>query len=146
MSSETNNQQDKGQDLNVLGIVTTGAAFFLITAIVIMFLYGLYLRTVQAETARKAGGLGDEVFALKQAQREDLATVGWIDPEKGIVRIPIDEAIELTVEKYNKTGDAADQAPDNAGGNPCGDMSGGAPPDASVAGGDGSDMAGRPLE
>jgi len=146
LSSNANKQQDKGQDLNVLAIVTTGAAFVLITIVVIMYLYGLYLRTDNAEEARKSGGLGDEVYDLKQGQQMDLATAGWIDPQAGVVRIPIDEAIKLTAEKYSNPNVAAEQAPEDTGDNPCEGATDGAPQDTPVAGGDGSNMAGRPSE
>lgn len=145
MSSPDNNQQEYGQDLNINAIVTTGIAFALITAIVIMYLYGLYLRSLHAEEVRKAPGLTDEVFALKQAQQIDLATSGWIDAEAGIARIPIDEAIENTVEKY-----AADSHSMPAAEEPTADED--MPADAEgeteqpAAGGGGEDLAGRPRE
>lgn len=38
----------------------------------------------------------DQVFADEQ---KVLTSYGWVDPEAGVVRIPIDEAMELLVER-----------------------------------------------
>jgi hypothetical protein len=146
LSSYDNNQQEHGQDLNINAIVTTGIAFALITAVAIMYLYGLYLRSVHAEEVRKAPGLTNEVFALKQEQLVELATTGWVDAEAGVARIPIDEAIEKTVERYERSSDET-MSPEET------DMTGGdenateGEDKIHVAGGDDSaDLAGRPRE
>ena len=39
-----------------------------------------------------------DVYLLKQGQNEQLDSYGWIDKENGIVRTPIDRAMELTVQ------------------------------------------------
>lgn len=145
MSTHDDNQQGYGQDLNINAIVTTGLAFALICTVVVMFLYGLYLRTIQGEEERKAAGQSDELFALKQGQLEQLATSGWVDPEAGIARIPIDEAIKDTAEAYNsgQSGDGADEAAAGPGDN---SAELGGESDQPVAGGDGEDAAGRPRE
>lgn len=41
----------------------------------------------------------DEWYALRDEQREILSTYGWIDQEAGVVRIPIDRAIDLSLER-----------------------------------------------
>lgn len=39
---------------------------------------------------------------LKSEQTQRLETFGWVDQKAGLVRIPIDEAMKLTVEKYQR--------------------------------------------
>jgi hypothetical protein len=40
-----------------------------------------------------------DVYLLRQSERLSLHTYGWIDQENGVVRVPIDEAMRLTVER-----------------------------------------------
>jgi len=40
-----------------------------------------------------------DMKAMDKAQSELLATYGWVDKEKGVARIPIDKAMELTLEQ-----------------------------------------------
>jgi hypothetical protein len=42
---------------------------------------------------------GEEYNMLRAAQDERLATYGWIDQQGGVVHIPIERAIQLTVER-----------------------------------------------
>lgn len=37
---------------------------------------------------------------LKAEQAKELATYGWVDQKAGVVRLPIERAMELTVQKY----------------------------------------------
>ena len=39
---------------------------------------------------------------IRKYEQEQLSTYGYIDKEKGIVRIPIEEAMKKTVELYKK--------------------------------------------
>ncbi len=145
MSTHDDNQQGYGQDLNINAIVTTGVAFALICIVVVMYLYGLYLRTIHGEEARKAAGLADEVFSLRQEQLEELATTGWVDPEAGIARIPIDEAIKATVEDYERGQSGSSETEENSAPGDITIQSGGDETQP-VAGGDGEAAAGRPQE
>lgn len=40
-----------------------------------------------------------DVQLLRQSERQTLHTYGWVDQDNGIVRVPIDEAMRLTVER-----------------------------------------------
>ena len=39
---------------------------------------------------------------LREHEQAELATYGWIDQKAGVVRVPIDRAIDLTVEEYGR--------------------------------------------
>jgi hypothetical protein len=145
LSTNDDNQQGYGQDLNISAIVTTGVAFVLICIVVVMYLYGLYLRTIHLEEERKAVGQADELFGVKQGQLEELATSGWVDPEAGIARIPIGEAIRDTAEAYS-SGQAASEGNGNVAGAGSNSAELGGEDIQPVAGGDGAAAAGRPQE
>jgi hypothetical protein len=40
-----------------------------------------------------------DVYTLRQAERDDLTTYGWVDQSAGIVRVPIEDAMQLATEK-----------------------------------------------
>ena len=40
-----------------------------------------------------------DVYQLKQAQLEKLQSYGWVDQSAGVVRIPIDEAMRIVIER-----------------------------------------------
>ena len=40
-----------------------------------------------------------DLAAMREAEQQALTSYGWVDPEKGIVRIPIDEAMKLTLQR-----------------------------------------------
>lgn len=40
-----------------------------------------------------------DIFALRQSEAARLGSYGWVDKEGGIARIPIDRAIELTLQR-----------------------------------------------
>jgi len=41
----------------------------------------------------------DRLQKLKTTQQEEITTYGWVDKDKGIARIPVDKAMELTIAK-----------------------------------------------
>ena len=40
-----------------------------------------------------------DVYTLRQAERDNLTTYGWVDESAGIVRMPIEDAMRLATEK-----------------------------------------------
>jgi hypothetical protein len=50
--------------------------------------------------ARKAG-----IDEVRSRQRELVSTYGWVDRENGIVRIPVDRAMDLVVTEHNAGAD-----------------------------------------
>jgi hypothetical protein len=43
-----------------------------------------------------------DLEALRRQENEVLSTYGWIDPDQGIARIPIDRAMQLFIERQKK--------------------------------------------
>ena len=51
-----------------------------------------------ADYEHKRGNAREEKLkTLRQAEAKELTTYGWIDKNKGVVRLPIERAMELTV-------------------------------------------------
>ncbi len=47
-----------------------------------------------------------DLTVTRRRERERLSTYAWIDRQAGVVRIPIDRAMELLVERGTASGDA----------------------------------------
>jgi hypothetical protein len=75
-----------------LGIVCLFALFGLIVLAVI----GPSPRTSDYEEARAKKRM-EKLKALQEENQKDLTTYAWVDKNKGVARIPIDRAMEVTV-------------------------------------------------
>jgi hypothetical protein len=73
--------------------------------IVLLFaLFGVIVLAVVGPTPRgadfeqkRANAREEKLKTLRQAAAKELTTYGWIDKNKGVVRLPIERAMELTV-------------------------------------------------
>lgn len=52
--------------------------------------------TPPALTAERAALRASNLAELRQAEAAAAESYGWIDPAKGVVRLPLDRAVELT--------------------------------------------------
>jgi hypothetical protein len=57
-----------------------------------------------------------DLLNLARAQRTELSSYTWVDRDKGIARIPIDEAMRAVIARGNHAYDPPDNADANAGG------------------------------
>jgi hypothetical protein len=106
------------EDANVRAVVLTGAALAIGTAIVILIVYGIFRYLADhpittaptnpmAETDRQqfppAPRIEEhpaiEVKDLRSQEDRILSTYGWTDKKAGIVRVPLDRAMELQLQK-----------------------------------------------
>lgn len=119
-SSEANIHSDvmyeaRDVDASVIGWVAVGviASAFVIYGIV-KISYGYFARTefhgvapvtmVNQQPPQTSGPLlqvnpGADLEELQQSERQTLNSYGWVDQKKGIVRIPIEEAMKIVVQK-----------------------------------------------
>jgi hypothetical protein len=73
--------------------------------VVLLFaLFGVIVLAVVGPTPRgadyeqkRANAREEKLKTLRQADAKELTTYGWIDKNKGVVRLPIERAMELTV-------------------------------------------------
>ncbi len=102
MSEDSNKQprEDIGEDLNIASILMIGLCYALVIAISMILLAALHNRKTRDETERKAALVG--VSELEEARTQQAARIGsyeWIDYEAGVVRLPIERAMELAAER-----------------------------------------------
>ncbi len=75
-----------------LGVVLLFALF----GVIVLAVVGPAPRGADYEHKR-ANAREEKLKTLRQADAKELTTYGWIDKNKGVVRLPIERAMELTV-------------------------------------------------
>ncbi len=75
-----------------LGIV----CLFVLFGIIVLAVIGPSPRTSDYEEARAKKRM-EKLKALREENEKDLTTYAWLDKNKGVARIPIDRAMEVTV-------------------------------------------------
>ncbi len=85
--------------LNAVVIAAIFALFATIIYLVARMTQPLPIASTSATTAaERAATLAD----LRAKENAAATSYGWIDEQKGIVRLPIDRAVELTIQDLNK--------------------------------------------
>jgi hypothetical protein len=108
------------RDVNVFQISAFGIGLLLGCIVVVFAMWGMFTFLFHREDARNAGGatatmLNErakqppeprlqrepkvELKDLRSDEEAILNSYGWVDPNKGIVRIPIDRAIDIVAQK-----------------------------------------------
>jgi hypothetical protein len=106
-------------DVNIRAILGFGAALIVVATVIHLLIYVLF-RYFDAREAQRVApqyplaiaqesrlppeprlqtNPRQDLADLRAKEAEILATYGWVDRNSGIVRIPIDEAIRLTLER-----------------------------------------------
>jgi len=100
-------------DVNVTGVAKFAVALVIMTVFAMLLLVGVF-KYFQSEGGGQAKSVNPtEIFpqpqlqttpipdlqAIRKAEDETLSTYGWVDQSKGVVRIPIDRAMQLIVER-----------------------------------------------
>src|SRR6478736_848858 len=75
-----------------LGIV----CLFVLFALIVLAVIGPSPRTSDYEEARAKKRM-EKLKALHEETQKDLTTYAWVDKNKGVARVPIDRAMEVTV-------------------------------------------------
>lgn len=85
-------------DPNVPASAVVGLVGAILLFVIIVALQGLFYSMERAEFERKANETPFEDLArLDAEQLEMLNSYGWVDQQRGIVRVPIRRAMELVV-------------------------------------------------
>jgi hypothetical protein len=106
---------------------------FFLFGIIVLALVGPAPRsdTYEQERAKKRI---DNLKAARDADAKELGSYGWIDKNKGVVRVPIDRAMELTVAELSRQSPAAAYPIAAAGAQPAAPPpTGAAPPSPSAS-------------
>ena len=95
----------KAQDrINTFGVVLIGVVATVLLWVSVVALQAYYYSTAgEVESQRASAGKSREARDLKAQQRADLQDSKYIDPKKGIVTIPLDDAMKLVLQDA-KTG------------------------------------------
>lgn len=90
----------KAQDrVNTFGVVLIGAVAAVLLWVSVVALQAYYYSTAgKVESERASTGKGREVRDLKAEQRAYLQEGKYVDPKKGIVAIPLDDAMKLVLD------------------------------------------------
>ena len=111
--------QHEGSDVDVRAILGFGAGLIVAAVVIHLIVWLLFLYFSGAATTRDtvdfplAAGQAtrvppeprlqttprDDLRALKAREEEILGSYSWVDRPNGIVRIPIDEAMKLTLQR-----------------------------------------------
>lgn len=91
------------QDANVPLLAVIGAVSVLLILIIVIGVEAWFLSEQNAEIARKFDNTPVTwLQELKTEQQAKLETTRWVDRGKGIVQIPIEEAMKLIVKDDGK--------------------------------------------
>ena len=103
----------EGTDVNVVAVGKFAVALLLMTILAGLLLFGLF-RYFQSQEGGQAKAIdptklfpqpqlqktpAPDLQAVRAAEDQVLNTYGWVDPSKGVVRIPIARAMELLSER-----------------------------------------------
>ncbi len=92
-------------ELRASPIVVVGIVGCVLVFVSIVALNALFLRVEQDEIAAKTAGQAPSDVRLSENEQQVILTeYRWIDQEKGIVRIPVDRAMDLMLAEEAKNG------------------------------------------
>ena len=116
---DTPEVEHEGSDVNVRAILGFAAGLIVTAAVIHFIVWLLFLYLSGAETTRDtpdfplAAGQAtrvppeprlqttprEDLRELRAREEEILGSYGWVDKTTGVVRIPIDEAMKLTLQR-----------------------------------------------
>jgi hypothetical protein len=111
------NMEEHSTDVSFSGILKTGVALLVVAVVIHLLMWFLFnfFNSQEAEMDTKPSPMfqkdrkppdpilqispPQELESFRNSQTENLDNYGWVNPEKGIVRIPIDQAMKLVIER-----------------------------------------------
>ena len=113
---EENNRERPGfeqSDVNVVAVSKVGIALLLVTILAMALIVGLfnYFKVQEGGEAKQIEPTKvfpeprlektpiPDLKAVREAEDQVLNTYGWVDQQKGVVRIPIAKAMDMVVAK-----------------------------------------------
>jgi hypothetical protein len=91
-------------DTRNIVIVLSGILGFLLLVVTLMWLRS-YFEVVRNRTVHRAvlSVENPKLKALRVREEEQLNSYGWVDEERGVVRIPIEQAMGLLVQEARES-------------------------------------------
>jgi type II secretory pathway pseudopilin PulG len=94
----------EGGEPNTPLTALVGIVFAILLFVVVVLLQAFFYRAEQQENVRKVVAVAPQELSQLRAQQEEvLHSYKVIDPQKGVVAIPIDVAMKLVVDEGGKS-------------------------------------------
>ena len=91
------------EQANVPLLLTIGAVSGFLVIVLAMGIQAWFLREMQREVAQKWDNVPlQPVTDLRRQQETNISTYRWVDKDKKVVAIPIDEAMKLVAQQNQK--------------------------------------------
>jgi hypothetical protein len=87
----------------------SGAAVGFIIASVIFIAFAMIVKlsaTVPSIDANRAATISQALYEIRTNEVASLNSAGWVDHDRGIVRLPIDTAMQIAVQKWQDPAEA----------------------------------------
>jgi hypothetical protein len=93
----------KQESMSLPALLGAGAVLVVVT-VAIALLAPVFFRTRAADLRAERGWTAtpEETRQLRASQQDRIAHYAWIDKAKGVVALPIERAMELSVQDLNK--------------------------------------------
>jgi hypothetical protein len=99
---------ERNDDPNAAPTLAYGIVGAVLVFVMIVGLQALFYAEQKKETDRKVVARAPEALVrLTAEQQEKLHSYRWVDPAAGVAAIPIDRAMELTIQDLNRPPRAA---------------------------------------
>jgi hypothetical protein len=87
-------------DVHSMLIVVWGVGFTAVVAVMLIWLHSWFFVVRNDVVQDRVLSVQDpRLQELRAVETEELTTYGWVDEEQGVVRIPIDRAMDLLVKE-----------------------------------------------
>jgi len=87
----------------------SGAAVGFVIASVIFIVFAVIVKlsaTVPSIDANRAATISQALYEIRTNEVVSLNSAGWVDRDRGIVRLPIDTAIQIAAQKWQDPAEA----------------------------------------
>jgi hypothetical protein len=109
--------EEHSTDVSFSGILKTGVVLLVVAVVVHLLMWVLFdfFNSHEAKVDPKPSPMfqknqnppepilqtspPQELQSFRTSEKENLDNYGWVNPEKGVVRIPISEAMKLVIER-----------------------------------------------
>lgn len=85
----------------LIGVAVLGALLLILLAIIALIEYAGFAMRDEVD-AKVLTRPSPELAALRALEARRLSRYQWVDRKKGIVRIPVDRALELTLRDWSR--------------------------------------------
>lgn len=88
-----------------INVIMVGLISAILMVAIIIATQGVYLAALEGENEAKLYSVRDKLFDNQlQQQRADLMDYRYVDEARGVVQIPVDQAIDLFLKELSPTG------------------------------------------